>query len=149
MMSRFAAVLCAVVLWASGSGTASAAPVPPRAGATDYVRVTEWARWQGLKWRWLKRDKSFQLTNTAARIQFATGSREAYYNGLQLWLLHPLVTRGNEIYISQLDVDFTISAPCSRRRGMIPGKKSARSAWTPAMAVAILAIKPAVARRKI
>jgi N-acetylmuramoyl-L-alanine amidase len=111
MMHCFAVALLAAVLWASGVVGASAAPTAPatttRARDTDYVRIAEWARWQGLKWRWLKRDESFQLTNTAARIQFAAGSREAYYNGLQLWLLYPLVTRGNEIYISQLDVDFT------------------------------------------
>ncbi len=74
---------------------------------TDYVRVTEWAKWQGLQWGWLKRDESFLLTNKAARIQFTVDSREARFNGLQVWLLHPLATRGGAIYISQLDVDTT------------------------------------------
>lgn len=74
---------------------------------TDYVRVTEWAKWQGLQVRWLKRDEAFVLTNKAARLQFTADSREARFNGLQLWLLYPLVTRDGDIYISQLDVDAT------------------------------------------
>jgi N-acetylmuramoyl-L-alanine amidase len=126
MMHCFAVALLAAVLWASGAGGASAAPTPAptttRARDTDYVRITEWAKWQGLKWRWLNRDESFLLTNTAARIQFTVGSREAYYNGVQLWLLYPLVTRGAEIYLSQLDADFTFRPLLAAPRND-PGKK--------------------------
>lgn len=73
----------------------------------SYVRITEWARWQNLQARWIKRDENFLLTNSAAKIQFEVSSREARFNGIQLWLLHPLVSRGDGIYISQLDIDST------------------------------------------
>jgi N-acetylmuramoyl-L-alanine amidase len=73
-----------------------------------YVRLSEWARWQGLDWRWLKRDESFQLTNRTTRLQFAVDSREARVNGVQVWLLYPLASRDGELYISQLDVDATL-----------------------------------------
>lgn len=120
MMHRFAVALVAVVFWASGRAAASAAPA--RGREPDYVRVTEWAKWQGLQARWLKRDESFQLTNAAARLQFTVDSREARYNGLQLWLLYPLVSRGNEIFISQLDIDTTFRPLLAAPRND-PGKK--------------------------
>lgn len=106
----------------NGGLMASAAPATTRARETDYVRITEWAKWQGLQSRWLKRDESFQLTNAAARIQFIVDSREAYYNGLQLWLLYPLISRGNEIFISQLDIDTTFRPLLAAPRND-PGKK--------------------------
>lgn len=91
------------------NGGGAAAPVAggTRPRETDYVRITEWAKWQGMKMRWLKRDETFQLTNAAARIQFTVQSREASYNGLQVWLLYPLVSRGNEIFMAQVDIDST------------------------------------------
>lgn len=121
MLHRFAVVLFAVVLWANG-GALRAATLTARIRDTDYVRITEWAKWQGLQSRWLKRDESFQLTNKAARIEFVVDSREARFNGLQLWLLYPLVTRGGDIYISQLDVDTTFHPLLAAPRND-PGKK--------------------------
>ncbi len=106
MLHRFALVLLAVCLWLTAA-TTHAANYTARIRDTDYVRVTEWARWQNLQSRWIKRDETFVLTNAAAKIQFEVSSREARFNGIQLWLLHPLVSRGDAIYISQLDIDST------------------------------------------
>jgi N-acetylmuramoyl-L-alanine amidase len=99
---------------------ATAQPLTIRVRDTGYVRLAEWARWQGLTWRWLKRDESFQLTNRTMRLQFAVDSREARVDGLQVWLLHPLVSRDGEIYLSQLDVDATflpLLSPARLERG--------------------------------
>ncbi len=104
MMPRLALATLALVLWA---GPGAAATLTARIRGTDYVRLTEWAKWQGLQARWLKRDEALVLTNKTTRLQLTVGSREARFNGLQLWLLHPLATRDGEIYISQLDVDAT------------------------------------------
>jgi N-acetylmuramoyl-L-alanine amidase len=87
---------------------AQAAPLTVRVRDTTYVRLTEWAKWQELHWHWLKRDETFLLTNKAARIQFKTNSRETRFNGVQLWLLHPLATQHGEIYVSQLDINTTL-----------------------------------------
>ena len=106
MLNRFALVLLAIGLSLIATAT-HAASLTARIRDTDYVRITEWARWQGLQSRWIKRDESFVMTNSAAKIQFTVNSREARFNGLQLWLLHPLVSRGDDIYISQLDIDST------------------------------------------
>ena len=103
----FLARLLLIVSFTLMTMTTRAASFTARIKDTDYVRITEWARWQGLQARWIKRDENFTLTNAAAKIQFEVNSREARFNGIQLWLLHPLVSRGGEIYISQLDIDST------------------------------------------
>lgn len=119
MMLRLALATLAMVLWA---GPGAAAQLTARIRDTDYVRVTEWAKWQGMQARWLKRDESLVLTNKAARLQLTVDSREARFNGLQLWLLHPLASRDGEIYISQLDVDATFRPLLSVPK-YEPGKK--------------------------
>jgi N-acetylmuramoyl-L-alanine amidase len=85
----------------------SAAAYTARIRDARYVRLTEWARWQGLAVQWLKRGESLQLSKSGLRLQFEVASREASINGLQLWLLLPLAARGGEVYISQLDIDAT------------------------------------------
>jgi N-acetylmuramoyl-L-alanine amidase len=122
MTSRFPLGLLAVVLWATAGASQTSAALTARIRDTDYVRLTEWAKWQGMQARWLKRDESLVLTNKAARLQLTMDSREARFNGLQLWLLHPLATRAGEIYISQLDVDATLRPLLSVQK-YEPGKK--------------------------
>lgn len=123
MLSRFAFVWLVVVLVLPvGRTLAQGSPLTARIGNTAYVRLSEWAKWQGLQWRWLKRDESFVLTNKAARLQFTVNSRAAQFNGLQLWLLHPLATRGAAVYISQLDIDTTFRPLLAAPRND-PGKK--------------------------
>ena len=101
---------------------AVAQPLTARIHETGYVRLSEWARWQGLGWRWVKRDESFQLTNQRTRLQFAVDSREARVNGLQVWLLYPLASRDGELYLSQLDADATLRPLLSPAR-LEPGRK--------------------------
>jgi len=89
---------------------------------TDYISMAEWTRRQGLKWRWLKRDESFQLTNRAVRFQFLVDSREAHFNGLQLWLLFPVVSRNGDVYLAQLDADATLRPVLSPARNSAGGQ---------------------------
>ena len=97
MMHRIALATLALVLCA---GPGAAASLTARIRDTDYVRLTEWVKWQGMQARWVKRDETLVLTNKSARLQLTLDSREARFNGLQLWLLHPLASREGEIYIS-------------------------------------------------
>lgn len=101
---------------------AQAAPLTVRVRDTTYVRLTEWAKWQELQLHWLKRDETLVLTNKAARIQFTVNSRETRFNGIQVWLLHPLATQNGEIYVSQLDINTTLRPLLAPQRNA-PGRK--------------------------
>jgi len=94
-----------------------AASYTTRIRDSSYVRLSEWARWQGLELRWLKRDESLHLAKSGLKLQFEVGSREASFNGVQLWLLLPLATHNGDIYISQLDIDSTFRPLLSPPRG--------------------------------
>jgi len=108
-------LLAALLTLASASSSAAAGRSEVvRMRGTDYVRLTDWSRGQGLKWRWLKRDESFQLTNQTTRFQFLMDSREARVNGLQLWLLFPVVSRHGAVYVAKLDADATLRPLVSR-----------------------------------
>jgi len=102
--------------------TAPGGTLTARIGAVDYVRFTEWAKLQGLQAAWLKRDETLQLTNRSTRIQLRLDSREAYYNGIQLWLLYPLARRDGQIYLARNDVDNTFRPLLSPPRND-PGRK--------------------------
>ena len=98
----------------------NAAAYTARIRDARYVRLTEWAKWQGLAVQWLKRGESLQLAKSGMRFQLTVDSREASINGLQIWLLQPLASRSGEIYISQLDIDSTfrpILSPPRNERG--------------------------------
>jgi len=124
---RIALAVCALAvslaLAAVTSAIASSRDNAIRIRDTDYVRLEEWARVAGLKWRWLKRDESFVLTNAKARLQLLMDSREARVNGIQLWLLFPLVARSGEIFISRLDVENTLR-PLLSPPALPAGKKA-------------------------
>jgi len=124
MKNEFVPVLLAAALAfaAMSSPAAALRGDVVRVHGTDYVGLADWSRMKGLKWRWLKRDESFQLTNAAVRFQFLVDSREARVNGLQLWLLFPIAVRNGEIFISRLDADTTVRPLFAPPRNA-PGKK--------------------------
>lgn len=100
-------MLLTVLLLEMPATFTSAAAYTARIRDARYVRLSEWAKWQGLTVQWLKRGESLQLSKSGTRLQFEVASREASINGLQLWLLLPLAARNGDIYISQLDIDAT------------------------------------------
>lgn len=106
-MPRCVFLLLTALLCAGVPVRTDAATYTARIRDNNYVRLTEWARWQGLELRWLRRDESFQLVKSGMRLQFAMDSRAASVNGVQLWLLLPLATRNGDVYISQIDIDST------------------------------------------
>lgn len=122
MMKRLAGLLLVAAVLVVVPAVPAAAPLTLHVRDTGYVRLADWARWNGLEWRWTKRDEAFQLANRSARIQFTVDSREARFNGLQLWLLYPLVSRDGQIYLSQLDADTTFQPLLAPPRHE-PGKK--------------------------
>jgi len=122
VINRLAFVVCVASLGLAPATPLVAEAAPPTARICDnnYVRLSEWARWQGLETRWIRRDESLHLTKSGMRLEFVLASREASFNGIKLWLLLPLATRNGEIYISQLDTDATfrpLLSPPRNERG--------------------------------
>ena len=109
-------IALALVLGTWGSG---AAPLTTRLRETGYVRLSEWAKWQGLQWSWLKSGESFVLSNKSVRLQFAVNSRAARFNGVQVWMLYPLAQRDGDIYLSQLDADATFRPLLTPRKNEV------------------------------
>ncbi len=100
---------------AAGLGCAMGAPRSPEqiqlqvAGREcAYVRLTDWARTNGLKVEWLKKDETIQVTGRSARLFLAVDSCEALINGIQVWLLCPLAHRNGTVYIAQEDLRSTL-----------------------------------------
>lgn len=58
--------------------------------------------------RWVKRDETLQLSRRGTSLLLSIDSREAGINGLQVWLLFPVVQRNGGIYLSQLDAQATL-----------------------------------------
>ncbi len=113
---RFALLAASLALLAIRAPAAAVRGDTIRWHGTDYFRLAEWSRGHGLKWQWLQRDESFQLTNRTTRLQFSVDSREARFNGLQLWLLFPLLSRNGNVYIARLDADATLRPVLSPAR---------------------------------
>lgn len=99
--------LMAALLGAVSLPGAKAADYTARIRDNRYVKLAEWARWQGLEVRWVVRDQTLQLAKHDARLQLQVDSREASFNGVQLWLVLPLITHRGGVYLSQLDIDTT------------------------------------------
>ena len=101
----------------------AAAASTPRPGGSSlqisgrtYLRLNDWARSADLDVRWVKRDQTLQLTNGSFRLLLTVDSREARVNGIQVWLLFPLLSRGGALYLAQLDAQTTFEPLLSPRR---------------------------------
>jgi N-acetylmuramoyl-L-alanine amidase len=88
----------------SSPHAAEPAPVPRQA----YVRLTDWAKANGLEVRWLKQDETLQLSNRSSKLVLAVDSRETQINGVAVWLLFPLVAHNGAFCLTQLDVNTTL-----------------------------------------
>jgi len=117
--------LLLVLLAVAGAGRALSAPhtagLAPVAGQA-YVRLTDWAKANGLEIKWLKQDETLQLSNHSSRLVLAVDSREAQINGVAVWLLFPVVARNEALCLAQLDLDTTLRPLLSPPKGR-PGAR--------------------------
>jgi N-acetylmuramoyl-L-alanine amidase len=74
----------------------------------EYFRLTEWARAGGLEVRWVKRDETLQVANHAAKVLLTIDSREAEFNGIELWLSFPPLQKEGSVFVSRLDAETTL-----------------------------------------
>src|SRR5437899_10317797 len=104
MKLGFTLVLLAAGLVIGASPTAALTKSSPlRVHDTSYVRLADWSRGQGLEWHWLKQGESLLVSDLNVRLHFDVDSREVRINGLQVWLLFPLVGRAGELFIAPSD----------------------------------------------
>jgi N-acetylmuramoyl-L-alanine amidase len=86
------------------------------------VRLTDWAKANGLEIKWLRQDETLQLSNHSSKLVLAVDSREAQVNGVRVWLLFPVVARNEALCLAQLDVDTTLRPLLSPPKGR-PGAR--------------------------
>ncbi len=112
-----AAFLCLVAC-------ASAAP-PVRTAkfsGREYVRLIDWCKGYDLAVGWTVPDKSYLLQNKSWKISLLVDSREARVNGIQVWLLYPLIYHLGGLYLSSVDAQSTLQ-PLLRPAAMPKGAR--------------------------
>jgi N-acetylmuramoyl-L-alanine amidase len=97
-----AAAFCLPGLGAVGRAASSGLD-HTRHGGRDYVRASQWGSSKGLNLRWLRREETLQLSGDSGTLILKADSREAQFNGVQVWLSFPIVQSGGGLYVSQLD----------------------------------------------
>jgi len=107
MSVRF--LLLAVAGLLSWAIPAPAAPPPEslKVAGKEYVRLTDWAKSNGLRARALSKDMT-ELSSASVRFRFTADSRESRVNGVGLWLCFPAVLHHGTFYLSRLDLQTTV-----------------------------------------
>jgi N-acetylmuramoyl-L-alanine amidase len=98
-------VVCSIPVW----GKSAPRQVEHiRLSGQEYLRLADWAASRELEVRWVKRDETVQLNGRSARLMLEVDSREAQFNGVEVWLSFPVVQRGGACYVSRLDAETTL-----------------------------------------
>lgn len=107
---RFVLTVLLLVLGGFFAPAETVGRVPERTtfNGKEYVRLADWARSRGFEVRWIKSDELLQISNGANKFVFVTNSREARFNNIQVWLLLPLESRDERVFVSQLDLKMTL-----------------------------------------
>jgi N-acetylmuramoyl-L-alanine amidase len=103
--------LLASVLLASSIASLHSAQAPAfvQISGKPYVRLNDWAKSKGLTVRWLKREQTLELSHSSTKLLLKVDSREAQVNGVQVWLLFPLLSRNGVLHLTQLDTQTTLN----------------------------------------
>ncbi len=115
-------LLAAITLFFEEAGVAA----PKSSGTTQiagrrYVRVADWAKANGLQFRWLKQDDAMALSNSDFRIHLKINSTEADINGVNVRLLYAPALREGVPLLSELDAQNTFApllSPPKNRAGV-------------------------------
>jgi N-acetylmuramoyl-L-alanine amidase len=101
-------VALAITAWAWPAHKAMASADQVRIAGRDYVRLADWAKDNRLEASWLKPDLSLQLTNHSTRLVLTVDHREAQVNGIEVWLLFPVVLCNKVPYVTRMDLQTTL-----------------------------------------
>jgi N-acetylmuramoyl-L-alanine amidase len=90
-----------------------------------YLRITDWAKNNGLQFRWLKQEETMVLSNSDFRIHLKVNSSEAEFNDVIVRLLYPAALREGVPFLSELDIQNTFAPllnPPRNRAGLLVKK---------------------------
>lgn len=90
-----------------------------KAPGQEYVRLTEWAKAHGFDVHWLKPEETLELSKSSSRLLLAVDSRQAQINGVEVWLLCPLVAQNGTVWLAKLDADLTLRPLLSPPRNQL------------------------------
>jgi N-acetylmuramoyl-L-alanine amidase len=111
MKSPMPLLLLVVLALAASPARLPGAPRPAaalRIAGQDYVRLADWAKDNRFEAHWLKPDESLQLSSRAAKLLLTVDHREAQLDGVEVWLLFPVVLRNGTVYVAHLDLQTTL-----------------------------------------
>ncbi len=101
-------VLALAAAGAAGAQNARSGSRLAKVPGRTYVRVADWAKAHSLEGHWLKAEEMLELKGPSLKLALAVDSREARVNGIEVWLLYPVVLQAGAIWLAQLDVDLTL-----------------------------------------
>lgn len=98
--------------WAGLSLACQALPARSSSGSArsslpSPVRVRDWAHAQGLTVRWLELHRRLQLTKAGLQVVLQSNSREAFINGIRIYLLCPFEYLNPAGYLAEVDIQRT------------------------------------------
>ncbi|HRZ11133.1 MAG TPA: N-acetylmuramoyl-L-alanine amidase [Kiritimatiellia bacterium] len=111
--------------WLAAASPAGAQPGVLRvvtAGRERYVTLRDFAAAWGLSYS-LPAARLVELSSSWTRIRFETNSREAWFNGLHIWLHAPVVTVQQRWAITEADAKKVIE-PLLRKNALLRGQRA-------------------------
>ena len=120
-VTSFLLVTLALALRAASVPNAPHPAEALRISGLEYVRLADWAKTNSFDVRWLKKDESLQLSNRLSKLTLTVDHRETQINGIEVWLLFPVLLHNGNVYLSQIDLRTSllpIVSPSKARRGI-------------------------------
>jgi N-acetylmuramoyl-L-alanine amidase len=101
-------LMLALAGWTASAQSSSGRLGHEYLGGKEHVRLSDWARANNFEIRSIKKDEIAQLIKGTSRLVFTADSKQAQINGINVYLLFPILARKNGLYISQLDLQTTL-----------------------------------------
>jgi N-acetylmuramoyl-L-alanine amidase len=76
----------------------------------EYFNIRDWARLRKLDLRWSTPEHVLTLGPAPGRVNLRVESREAVVDGIAVWLVLPLIKKGDALLISSVDAEMVIEA---------------------------------------
>lgn len=105
LISLFWLILCSR-LEASGAGPQRLETLSFQ--GREYVRMSTWARNNGLSMRWTEPDQEVQFTNSTTSLSLSHDSRRIRFNGVWVWISAPVLVRDRDVFLPALDIPTTL-----------------------------------------